>query len=180
LSNLRDFIREKAEQDEEIGVSWYKRKNGDLCPEWSSGQVSKAETYNHRTHLPERDGIFCCKVFGPIEDYKCLCEKYEGIKHEGKICDKCGVEVTKTAVRAERLGHIQLVEELLIEGLKVELIPVIPPPVRTDELNYLYLTVINRNRRLGRLREMKSPKMVIENETQLLREGVKKLIEFEL
>jgi DNA-directed RNA polymerase subunit beta' len=75
---------------------------------WSYGEVKKPETINYRTFKPERDGLFCAKIFGPIKDYECLCGKYKRLKHRGVICEKCGVEVTLTKVRRERMGHIEL------------------------------------------------------------------------
>ena len=75
---------------------------------WSYGEVKKPETINYRTFKPERDGLFCAKIFGPIKDYECLCGKYKRLKHRGVICEKCGVEVTQTKVRRERMGHIDL------------------------------------------------------------------------
>ena len=75
---------------------------------WSFGEVRKPETINYRTFKPERDGLFCAKIFGPIKDYECLCGKYKRLKHRGVICEKCGVEVTLTKVRRERMGHIEL------------------------------------------------------------------------
>ncbi len=75
---------------------------------WSYGEVKKPETINYRTHKPEKDGLFCAKIFGPIKDYECLCGKYRGKRFEGTICDKCGVEVTRSYVRRQRFGHIEL------------------------------------------------------------------------
>ena len=75
---------------------------------WSHGEVTKPETINYRTFKPERDGLFCARIFGPITDWECLCGKYKRMKHRGVICDKCGVEVTLSKVRRERLGHIEL------------------------------------------------------------------------
>jgi DNA-directed RNA polymerase subunit beta' len=75
---------------------------------WSYGEVKKPETINYRTHKPEKDGLFCAKIFGPIKDYECLCGKYRGKRYEGTICDRCGVEVTKSYVRRQRFGHIEL------------------------------------------------------------------------
>ncbi len=76
--------------------------------QWSHGEVTKPETINYRTFKPERDGLFCAKIFGPVTDWECLCGKYKRMKHRGVICDKCGVEVTQAKVRRERLGHIAL------------------------------------------------------------------------
>ncbi len=75
---------------------------------WSHGEVTKPETINYRTFKPERDGLFCAKIFGPITDWECLCGKYKRMKHRGVVCDKCGVEVTRSRVRRERMGHIEL------------------------------------------------------------------------
>jgi DNA-directed RNA polymerase subunit beta' len=80
----------------------------EMIREWSFGEVKKPETINYRTFKPERDGLFCAKIFGPIKDYECLCGKYKRMKYRGVICEKCGVEVTQTKVRRERLGHIEL------------------------------------------------------------------------
>ncbi|MDO8704967.1 MAG: DNA-directed RNA polymerase subunit beta' [Sulfuricaulis sp.] len=75
---------------------------------WSFGEVKKPETINYRTFKPERDGLFCAKIFGPVKDYECLCGKYKRLKHRGVICEKCGVEVTLSKVRRERMGHVEL------------------------------------------------------------------------
>ena len=75
---------------------------------WSRGEVKKPETINYRTFKPERDGLFCAKIFGPTKDYECLCGKYKRLKHRGVVCEKCGVEVTLAKVRRERMGHIEL------------------------------------------------------------------------
>ncbi|NBS13029.1 MAG: DNA-directed RNA polymerase subunit beta', partial [Gammaproteobacteria bacterium] len=75
---------------------------------WSFGEVKKPETINYRTFKPERDGLFCARIFGPVKDYECLCGKYKRLKHRGVVCEKCGVEVTQTKVRRERMGHIEL------------------------------------------------------------------------
>lgn len=80
----------------------------DMIRSWSFGEVKKPETINYRTFKPERDGLFCAKIFGPMKDYECLCGKYKRLKHRGVVCEKCGVEVTKSSVRRERMGHIEL------------------------------------------------------------------------
>lgn len=80
----------------------------DMVRSWSYGEVKKPETINYRTFKPERDGLFCAKVFGPVKDFECLCGKYKRLKHRGVVCEKCGVEVTQTKVRRERMGHIEL------------------------------------------------------------------------
>ena len=76
--------------------------------EWSYGEVLKPETINYRSHKPERDGLFCEKIFGPVKDYECACGKYKRIRYKGVKCDRCGVQVTTSKVRRERMGHIKL------------------------------------------------------------------------
>ena len=87
-------------------------KMGIASPErilsWSRGEVKKPETINYRTFKPERDGLFCAKIFGPVKDYECLCGRYKRMKHRGVVCEKCGVEVIQSKVRRERMGHIEL------------------------------------------------------------------------
>ncbi|MBQ6322148.1 MAG: DNA-directed RNA polymerase subunit beta', partial [Lachnospiraceae bacterium] len=80
----------------------------DRIREWSHGEVTKPETINYRTPKPERDGLFCERIFGPTKDWECHCGKYKKIRYKGQICDRCGVEVTKASVRRERMGHIEL------------------------------------------------------------------------
>jgi DNA-directed RNA polymerase subunit beta' len=80
----------------------------DKIREWSFGEVKKPETINYRTFKPERDGLFCAKIFGPVKDYECNCGKYKRMKHRGVVCEKCGVEVIQSKVRRERMGHITL------------------------------------------------------------------------
>jgi DNA-directed RNA polymerase subunit beta' len=83
---------------------------------WSFGEIKKPETINYRTFKPERDGLFCARIFGPIKDYECLCGKYKRMKYKGIICEKCGVEVTLAKVRRERMGHIELAARLRTSG----------------------------------------------------------------
>ena len=80
----------------------------EMIRSWSSGEVTKPETINYRTLKAERDGLFCEKIFGPTKDWECQCGKYKRVRHKGKICEKCGVEVTTKKVRRERMGHIEL------------------------------------------------------------------------
>ena len=75
---------------------------------WSNGEVKKPETINYRTFKPEKDGLFCERIFGPERDWECFCGKYKGIKHRGIICDRCGIKITHSRVRRERMGHINL------------------------------------------------------------------------
>src|ERR1700747_966931 len=80
----------------------------DQNPRWSQGEIKKPEPINYRTFKPERDGLFCARIFGPVKDYECLCGKYKRMKYKGIICEKCSVEVTLSRVRRERMGHIEL------------------------------------------------------------------------
>ena len=80
----------------------------EMIREWSYGEVKKPETINYRTLKPERDGLFCERIFGPTKDWECHCGKYKKIRFKGKVCDRCGVEVTRAKVRRERMGHIEL------------------------------------------------------------------------
>ena len=75
---------------------------------WSQGEVKKPETFNYRTYKPEKDGLFCERIFGPVKDYECACGKYKKKRYKGVVCERCGVEVTSNRVRRERLGHIRL------------------------------------------------------------------------
>src|SRR5229473_1552026 len=80
----------------------------EMIRSWSHGEVKKPETINYRTFKPERDGLFCAKIFGPTKDYECNCGKYKRMRHRGVVCEKCGVEVIQSKVRRERMGHIDL------------------------------------------------------------------------
>ena len=107
MKALLDLFKQVTQEEEFDAI-----KIGIASPEkirsWSFGEVKKPETINYRTFKPERDGLFCAKIFGPIKDYECLCGKYKRLKHRGVICEKCGVEVTLAKVRRERMGHIEL------------------------------------------------------------------------
>ena len=107
MKALLDLFKQVQEEEHfdaiKIGLA-----SPDKIRSWSFGEVKKPETINYRTFKPERDGLFCAKIFGPIKDYECLCGKYKRLKHRGVICEKCGVEVTLAKVRRERMGHIEL------------------------------------------------------------------------
>ena len=107
---MKDLLNlvEAASQFEEFDAIRIGLASPDMIRSWSFGEVKKPETINYRTFKPERDGLFCAKIFGPIKDYECLCGKYKRLKHRGVICEKCGVEVTLAKVRRERMGHIEL------------------------------------------------------------------------
>lgn len=98
-------IQNKSEEFNKIKIAL---ASPEMIRSWSFGEVKKPETINYRTFKPERDGLFCARIFGPVKDYECLCGKYKRLKHRGVICEKCGVEVTQTKVRRERMGHIEL------------------------------------------------------------------------
>ena len=107
MKDLLNFLKQQNQAEEfdaiRIGLA-----SPDMIRSWSYGEVKKPETINYRTFKPERDGLFCAKIFGPVNDYECLCGKYKRLKHRGVICEKCGVEVTLSKVRRERMGHIDL------------------------------------------------------------------------
>ncbi len=107
VKDLLKFLKQQNKSEEfdsiRIGLA-----SPDVVRSWSFGEVKKPETINYRTFKPERDGLFCARIFGPVKDYECLCGKYKRLKHRGVICEKCGVEVTLTKVRRERMGHIEL------------------------------------------------------------------------
>jgi DNA-directed RNA polymerase subunit beta' len=107
VKDLLKFLKQQGKTEEfdgiKIGLS-----SPDMIRSWSFGEVKKPETINYRTFKPERDGLFCARIFGPVKDYECLCGKYKRLKHRGVICEKCGVEVTLTKVRRERMAHIEL------------------------------------------------------------------------
>ncbi len=107
MKDLLNLLKSQGQTDEfdaiRIGLA-----SPELIRSWSFGEVKKPETINYRTFKPERDGLFCAKIFGPVKDYECLCGKYKRLKHRGVICEKCGVEVALAKVRRERMGHIEL------------------------------------------------------------------------
>jgi DNA-directed RNA polymerase subunit beta' len=105
---MRPNLHDKGQLTSDFDAIRISLASPDRILQWSHGEVTKPETINYRTFKPERDGLFCAKIFGPVTDWECLCGKYKRMKHRGVICDKCGVEVTQAKVRRERLGHIQL------------------------------------------------------------------------
>ncbi len=107
MKALLDLFKQVT-QEEEFDAITIGLASPDKIRSWSYGEVKKPETINYRTFKPERDCLFCAKIFGPVKDYECLCGKYKRLKHRGVICEKCGVEVTQSKVRRERMGHIEL------------------------------------------------------------------------
>ena len=108
MKDLVKFLKAQSKSAEDFDVIKIGLASPDMIRSWSFGEVKKPETINYRTFKPERDGLFCARIFGPVKDYECLCGKYKRLKHRGVICEKCGVEVTQTKVRRERMGHIEL------------------------------------------------------------------------
>ena len=107
MKDLLNFIKQQS-QTEEFDAIRIGLASPSLIRSWSYGEVKKPETINYRTFKPERDGLFCARIFGPVKDYECLCGKYKRLKHRGVICEKCGVEVALSKVRRDRMGHIEL------------------------------------------------------------------------
>ena len=107
MKDLLNFF-DKPKDPVSIKAISIKMASPDVIREWSFGEVKKPETLNYRTFRPEKDGLFCAKIFGPVKDYECICGKYKRMKHRGVVCEKCGVEVTLSKVRRERCGHIEL------------------------------------------------------------------------
>jgi len=107
LDNLSHLAKKQGQPQEFDGIRISLPSPEEILS-WSYGEVRKPETINYRTFKPERDGLFCAKIFGPVKDYECLCGKYKRLKHRGVICEKCGVEVTLSRVRRDRMGHIEL------------------------------------------------------------------------
>ncbi|RTZ73167.1 MAG: DNA-directed RNA polymerase subunit beta' [Gammaproteobacteria bacterium] len=107
MKDLLKILKQQG-QNEEFDAIRIGQASPDMIRSWSFGEVKKPETINYRTFKPEREGLFCAKIFGPVNDYECLCGKYKRLKHRGVVCEKCGVEVTLSKVRRERMGHIEL------------------------------------------------------------------------
>ena len=107
MKDLLNLLKQQNQFEEFDGIR-IGLASPDMIRSWSYGEVKKPETINYRTFKPERDGLFCARIFGPVKDYECLCGKYKRLKHRGVICEKCGVEVTLTKVRRDRMGHIEL------------------------------------------------------------------------
>ena len=108
MRDLLNILRQSQGSVEDFDSLRIGLTSPDMIRSWSFGEVKKPETINYRTLKPERDGLFCARIFGPVKDYECLCGKYKRLKHRGVVCEKCGVEVTLSKVRRERMGHIEL------------------------------------------------------------------------
>ena len=107
METLYDFFAKPMDPRRYSGVK-LSLASPEQILEWSNGEIKKPETINYRTFKPERDGLFCAKIFGPTKDYECNCGKYKRMKHRGVVCEKCGVEVIQSKVRRERMAHIAL------------------------------------------------------------------------
>ena len=107
-NKLTDLFKSKEIEEKRFNSIKITLASPEMIKSWSFGEIKKPETINYRTFRPEKDGLFCARIFGPIKDYECLCGKYKRMKFRGIICEKCGVEVTKSNVRRERMGHIHL------------------------------------------------------------------------
>ena len=109
--NARELLGlDKVNQVDYVGITL---ASPDAIRSWSKGEVKNPETINYRTFKPEKGGLFCERIFGPVKDWECSCGKYKRIKHRGIVCDRCGVEVTLARVRRERMGHIELAVPVL-------------------------------------------------------------------
>ena len=108
MKDLLGYVKQHRDKQGSFDIINISLASPEEIYSWSHGEVKKPETINYRTFKPEREGLFCAKIFGPIKDYECLCGKYKRLKHRGVICEKCGVEVTQSRVRRERMGHIEL------------------------------------------------------------------------
>src|SRR5690625_931949 len=108
MRDLLNLFKQPGSELEDFDAIRIGLASPEMIRSWSYGEVKKPETINYRTFRPERDGLFCAKIFGPVKDYECLCGKYKRLKHRGVVCEKCGVEVTVSKVRRERMGHIDL------------------------------------------------------------------------
>ena len=144
----------------------------DKIREWSHGEVKKPETINYRTLKPERDGLFCERIFGPQKDWECHCGKYKRIRYKGKICDRCGVEVTRSKVRRERMGHIELAAPVshiwYFKGIpsRMGLILDISPRM-LEKVLYFALYIVTDP---GNVRELQEKQMLNEKEYRDMRE----------
>jgi len=137
MLDLGGLLINKKDANENYGRIRIGLASADKIRSWSYGEVKKPETINYRTLKPERDGLFCSRIFGPIKDYECLCGKYKRIKHRGIVCEKCGVEVTLSKVRRERMGHIELASPVahiwFLKSLPSRLGMVLDMPLRDIE-----------------------------------------------
>src|SRR3989339_97467 len=131
---------------------------------WSFGEVTKPETINYRTQKPEKDGLFCERIFGPEKDYECYCGKYRRVRYKGVVCDKCGVEVTRSSVRRERMGHIKLATPIahiwFLRGVPSRIGTLLDIPLQQLEkvvyyANYIVIKV-NENKKQDAIKQIKT------------------------
>src|SRR5258705_67168 len=202
LSRLEDAEQRRRASFNSIRI---RLASPDVIRSWSHGEVTKPETINYRSFKPEKDGLFCEKIFGPVKDWECNCGKYKRIRYRGVVCDRCPVEVPQAKVRAqskvetsvqrkkEQPRRVRIVEafrnsENRPEWMILEVVPVLPPDLRplvpleggrfaTSDLNDLYRRVINRNNRLKKLMDIKAPEVILRNEKRMLQEAVDALFD---
>ena len=161
----------------------------DEVRQMSYGEVVNSEAINYRTQQPEKGGLFCETIFGPKKGFECQCGKYVGNKYSGMVCGKCGVELTKSEVRYERFGHLELAKPVphpFIPNRMLSVIPILPPELRpmlrisggryaTSDLNDLYRSVVTRNKLLKKSIEYGNHDLIINNEERMLRESINDL-----
>jgi len=145
---------------------------------WSHGEITKPETINYRTQRPEKDGLFCEKIFGPTKDYECFCGKYKRIRYKGIICDRCGVEVTKSSVRRERMGHIKLAAPVshiwFLKGLPSRIGTVLGLPVhKVEEVVYFISYIITNVNEELKERILEEIEEEFKNKTKEIKNNIK-------
>src|SRR5438105_4105069 len=151
---------------------------------WSFGEVKKPETINYRTYRPEKDGLFCERIFGPEKDWECACGKYRGMKYKGMICDRCGVKVTHSRVRRKRMGHIELAAPVVhiwfFKAMPSRLGTLLD--MKTSSLEKIiyfqdYVVVESGETRLKKLVDLNAPEVIIRNEKRMLQQSVDALFD---
>ena len=164
--------------------------SSDEIKNMSYGEVTKSDGINNHTQKPEAGGIFCERIFGPTRDWWCHCGRYKGTRHKGVICGNCGVEVTESKVRYERIGHIELsvpVKHPFLKDKTITVLPILPPELRlhirlktgqylTSDLNDMYRRIINWNNQVGRRKEMGSPAVLLSADIERLQAAVNDLM----
>ncbi len=185
MLDLRNLFLDENDTNEKFGSIRIGLASPEKIRSWSYGEIKKPETINYRTLRPERDGLFCARIFGPVKDYECLCGKYKRIKHRGVVCEKCGVEVTLAKVRRERMGHIELVSPVahiwFLKSLPSRMGMVLDMPLRDIEhvLYFEAYAVIEILDRIDPPLHPKDGKTVIKNGDILSPEQYNSLIESE-
>jgi len=158
----------------------------DRIRELSFGEVKRPDLLNHKTGVPEPDGLMCEKIFGPTKDYTCACGKYSPANRVAAVCEKCGVWVIAASSRAERMGHFELAMQVRHPWVAdpsalMSVLPIMPAALRPmgDDVNDLYRRVINRGNRLRRLQELNAPDDITQNEMRMLQDAIDGLFDNE-